>query len=214
MIIEESIGEDVLPGVQTTTEVVETFAGTGWTPASNTLRANNGVVSTGTAGFFLFNFGVDGGGLTLTQSITNAWFERLVVDGFLRNLSNATASYTMKFTGFTLYNIYDPTTIDFATLESWVKNDTMPNDKMTPVELRAFTSSVNDNNEYSAEGGPFRISTLGDNYTSQVGTDDLTAIGMMLEVTEAVNTFASGGNAFEVEIAAGGSPRLDYIPQA
>jgi len=217
MIIEKSIGDDIAPDTETATSLMSVFSSpTNWNATSNRLKMDISIfgdpLPIEVAGYYVANFSLDINGDTVPTNIVAAWMQLLKVEGDLRSDTAANADFTVRITGFALYNVFEYSTLDFATLDSWVGNDNMPNDKFSAMDFSASTSVIQANRIFSVEGGPFDVSTLNNSYTSQIGLEGVTALGFMCETVSATNTESITDFAFNISSSGVARP-FQYLPQ-
>ena len=216
MIIEE-LSSAVTPGAETLTSTMTLFASpTNWVATPNRLEMDVGIfgdpLPIEIAGYYIANFSLDINGDTVPTNIVAAWMQQLEVEGSLRSDSSANAEFTVRITGFALYNVFEYSTLDFATLDSWVGSDAMPNDKFSAMDFTAETSTIQTSRNFAVERGPFDVSTLNNSYTSQIGLEGVTALGFMCETVSATNTESI--TSFRFDIAESGLPQaFQYLPQ-
>lgn len=193
MIIESTIG------VAASTDLIspghfDVYVNTGWGSDLPNRLFNN--YSFGTdfypelAGFFIKEFSTDIDGNTVPTNIQTSIVRGLNIDQYPRTASNATGSMVCRMSPFAMYNIYNPLTLTFANLESWVFNNTEQNEKFSPIDYAYSTSSTDfaDNvGPRSAVSGPTSVSAFTSSGDASIGLEGITAIGVMCEVVSATN---------------------------
>lgn len=141
------------------------------------------------AGFFFKEFSTDLDGDTVPTEIVGALIRNIQLTASPRteDEEESGGEIIFRISPFLMYNIFDPSTVTFADMESWVFNDTESNSKFDVLDLEYSDKSGDAGVELVCGFDARQISTFNSEGESDVSLVDITAVGLMCELLTVTN---------------------------